>query len=260
MKNTHLIAAFGGAVALGTLVLGYQLGKPAEASNAPAAHLQETLDEAAVTRIVRDYLLSNPEILQDVQAALETKQEQEQRTAQRQAIEDASQTIFNAPYDGIFGNPNGSVTIVEFFDYNCGYCKRAMADMEAMVAANPDLRFVLKEFPILGTDSQKAHAVSMAFRALMPERYAAFHRGMLERSGRADERSAIALALRLGADETALRKAMKSTQIDEALAETYDLANRLSITGTPSYVIGDEVVPGAFGQAALEEMLAQAGE
>jgi protein-disulfide isomerase len=158
--------------------------------------------------------------------------------------------------DGILGNPEGSVTLVEFFDYNCGYCKRALADMDGMLAADPDLKFVLKEFPILGPDSQKAHVVSMAFRSLHPDLYPEFHRRLLGASGRADEASAIALAVELGADEAALRREMGNPAIGEAFARTYELADRLAITGTPSYVVGDEVVFGALGQEILTEKVA----
>ena len=152
--------------------------------------------------------------------------------------------------------PNGKVTIVEFYDYNCGYCKRAIEDMQALTAADPDLRFVLKEFPILGPDSQKASVVSMAFHTLMPEKYGEFHNQLLGGQGRASEASAIKIALSLGADEAKLREEMKNPAITEAFAKTYDLANKLAITGTPSYVVGNEVVFGALGQEVLAEKIA----
>ena len=133
-----------------------------------------------------------------------------------------------------------------------------MADMQDMVKDNPNLRFVLKELPILGPDSQKAHVVSMAFRSLMPAKYADFHRHLLGDPGKAGEAKAIKLALDLGADEAALRKAMADPAIAKAFAETYDLSNKLSITGTPSYVIGKEVVFGALGKQVLEEKVAAA--
>lgn len=128
----------------------------------------------------------------------------------------------------------------------------------ALTAADPELRFVLKEFPILGPDSQKAHVVSMAFRALMPEKYDEFHNQLLGGSGRASEASAMKIALALGADEARLREEMKDPAIIEAFEKTYDLANRLSITGTPSYVVGSEVVFGALGQEVLSEKIALA--
>jgi protein-disulfide isomerase len=132
-----------------------------------------------------------------------------------------------------------------------------MEDMEAMVAADPNLRFVLKEFPILGPDSQKAHVVSMAFRALAPGKYGEFHRALLG-GGRADEAKAIKAALALGVDEAALREEMKNPAIIEAFSQTYDLANSLNITGTPSYVVGQEVVFGALGQEVLTEKVEMA--
>ncbi|WP_265518799.1 DsbA family protein [Nitratireductor luteus] len=208
-----------------------------------------------VGQIVREYLLDNPEILIEMQTILEDRQKQEQRIAQEQIIAQSSQTLFNSAYDGIVGNPDGDVTVVEFFDYNCGYCKRALSDMEALIEENPNLRFVMKEFPILGPDSQKAHVVSMAFRKLMPEKYAEFHTQLLGGTGRADEDSAIQVALGLGADETALREAMRDDAIVAAINETYELANKLQITGTPSYVVGKELVFGALGKDTLSEKI-----
>jgi protein-disulfide isomerase len=195
-----------------------------------------------------------------VQTALQVKQQEEQRLAAQSVIQSSSDAIFNAGYDGVVGNPDGKITVVEFFDYNCSFCKRALSDMEAMVAADPDLRFVMKEFPILGPDSQEAHVVSMAFRTLMPEKYDEFHQQLLGGAGKADAKSAMQIALSLGADEAALRKEMTNPAITQAFAATYDLANKLSITGTPSYVLGDEVVFGALGQEVLEEKVANLRE
>ncbi len=264
MNKAYIVGALGGAVSLGAMVLGFQLGTPeipiAKEVLGELPQQRQTLDEARIHEIVRNYLITNPEILIEVQTALETKREREQKTAQLETIQKASDTIFNASYDGVAGNPDGSVTVVEFFDYNCGFCKRAMADMDAMISSDTDLRFVLKEFPILGPDSQKAHVVSMAFRALMPGQYKEFHRRLLSGFSRADEDTAISVALELGADETALREEMKNPEISDAFAETYELANQLAITGTPSYVIGDEVVFGALGREVLAEKVANLRE
>lgn len=208
-------------------------------------------NKAAIETIIRDYILANPEIIQEAQQALEAKQAEAQRVAQKETIENASKDIFNASHDAIVGNPNGNVTVVEFYDYNCGFCKRALSDMDAMIKADPNLRFVLKEFPILGEDSQRAHIVAQAFMRLMPEKYAEFHRTLLTGKGRADEARAVELAVSLGADETKLREAMKDPAIIEGFRTTFQLADQLAITGTPSYVIGDEVVFGALGADTL---------
>ncbi|MET0170016.1 MAG: DsbA family protein, partial [Aliihoeflea sp.] len=214
-------------------------------------------DRAAVEAIVRDYLVTTPEIMIEVQQALETRQMESQRLVQTEIIRESADRIFNADHDGIIGNPEGSVTIVEFFDYNCGYCKRALPDMEALVADDPDLRFVLKEFPILGPDSQRAHVVSMAFHKLLPENYDAFHRDLLASEARVTEDEAVLVAIRHGADEAALRQEMENPAIIAAFQETYELADQLSITGTPSYVVGNEVVFGAMGRDVLAEKIAQ---
>ncbi|KQU75788.1 disulfide bond formation protein DsbA [Aminobacter sp. DSM 101952] len=261
MKKSLLLGTAGIAVAFAMLAFGLA-GNPgtAHAQDAaqPAATGAGNLDKKQVETIVREYLLDNPELLLEMQGALEAKQKEEQRVASLEVIKQSKDELFNSPFDGIVGNPDGKTTIVEFYDYNCGYCKRAQADMHALTKANPDLRFVLKEFPILGPDSQKAHVVSMAFRKLMPEKYGEFHDKLLGGEGRAGEEHAIKVALELGADEAKLREAMKDPAISEALNRTYELANKLQISGTPSYVVGNEVVFGALGQEVLAEKIAAA--
>ncbi|MEO3385724.1 DsbA family protein [Mesorhizobium sp. CAU 1741] len=252
MSKTAVLAVAGAAIGGAMFAFGFVAGTQPETVNAGPSRAMAP--RAEVEAIVRDYLTANPEILIEMQTALETKHEEQQRVAQVDTIRAASDDIFNADYDGIVGNPEGNVTIVEFFDYNCGFCKRAMDDMDAMVENDPELRFVLKEFPILGPDSQRAHMVSMAFHRLAPESYAEFHRQLLGGS-RATEDAAIAVAQGLGVDEAALRQEMMNPDIAAAFETTYDIANRLSITGTPSYVVGDEVVFGALGQAVLEEKI-----
>ncbi|QDB99263.1 MULTISPECIES: DsbA family protein [Mesorhizobium] len=264
MNKAVLLSATGAIAALAMLGAGYAAGnkpamqaapdviKVASTTTVPAGG---TLDRAEVEAIVRDYLLKNPEILLEVQEALETKQKEEQRLAHLDVIKNQKGDIFNSAFDGVVGNPNGKVTIVEFYDYNCGFCKRAMEDMQALTKADPDLRFVLKEFPILSPDSHKASVVSMAFHKLMPEKYGEFHTALLGGEGRATEAKAIKIALSLGADEGKLREHMQDPDIPAALEKTYDLANKLAITGTPSYVVGDEVIFGALGQKVLAEKI-----
>jgi protein-disulfide isomerase len=200
---------------------------------------------------IREYLIANPEILFEVQKAYEEKQAIVQREQAKETIASASDEIFHSPDDIVLGNPDGKITIVEFFDYNCGYCRRALKDMEDIIARNDDVRFVLKEFPILGDDSVAAHHVSTAFLKVMPERYAEFHRSLLGGRGKATEESAMEVATSLGADEDELREAMKDPSIEKTYRQTYQLADLLGISGTPSYVIADETVFGAVGSATL---------
>jgi len=265
MNKAILLAAAGTTAAFAMLAVGFMAGNvlPAKAENLEKADRIQvastpTLDRAEVENIVRDYLLANPEILLEVQDALEAKQKEEQRLASELVIKDLKDEIFNSAYDGVIGNPNGKVTIVEFYDYNCGFCKRALEDMVALTKQDPDLRFVLKEFPILGPDSHKASIVSMAFHKMMPEKYGEFHMALLGGEGRVTEAKAIEVALSLGADEATLREHMKDPDIPEVLSRTYEIANRLNISGTPSYVVGNEVIFGGLGQQVLGEKITAA--
>lgn len=200
---------------------------------------------------IREYLMANPEILEEMQNALEIKKQDEQSTMARMAISANADAIFREPADAVLGNPIGDVTIVEFFDYNCGFCKRAMDDMTRIIGEDSNVRFVLKEFPILGPDSLAAHRVSMAFHSLLPHKYSDFHVALLGGDVRATEDRAIEIALSMGVDEAELRKAMEAPAVDASIRNAYELANALGISGTPSYIIGDEAVFGAMGAEVL---------
>jgi protein-disulfide isomerase len=254
MSKVIAVGIVGLVVSAAMLGFGFVAGKTGSA--APASAVSQAtppgeMDRDRFEAMIYDYLVSNPEVMLDMQAALEQRERETRVAAQRNVIAEQADELFNADYDGIIGNPDGDVTIVEFFDYNCGFCKRAMDDMDAVIAADPNVRFVLKEFPILGPESQDAHIVSMAFQAIAPERYGDFHRDLMSVEGRANEASAIRIALEHGADEDELRQAMDDPAIEEALQRTYTLANRLSVTGTPSYVVGNDVVFGAQGSSVL---------
>lgn len=257
MTKAPLIGIAAGLIGIAALALGYHAGQSdiAQATPEPATVAAPAIDKAEIEGIVRDYLVNNPEIMIEVQTALNTKQETAQREASTEIISENKDKIFQSPMDAVFGNPKGDVTIVEFFDYNCGYCKKALPDMDALLKSDPNLRFVMKEFPILGPDSTRAHLVAKAFKTLVPDRYLEFHRDLLGSEGRATEESAMAIAVKLGADEEKVRETMKQPEIATAFRTNFELANSLSITGTPSYVIGNEVVPGALGADTLAEKI-----
>jgi protein-disulfide isomerase len=233
-----------------TLALGIALVAPL-----PAFALDDT-QKKEIGEFIREYLIANPDILIDVQEALQARQQEAQLAKAQAAIGTHEKTIFSSPYDISLGNPEGDVTVVEFFDYNCGYCKRALTDMDAILAKDKNVRFVLKELPILGPDSLAAHKVSAAVRDFAPEKYGEFHRALLGGAGRATEESAIALAATLGMSEADIRKTMEEKPHDDAIRETYTLANDLGITGTPSYVIARETVFGAVGADEINEKIA----
>lgn len=224
-----------------------------------ASHASEAkpLDKTAVEKIVRDYLLENPELMLEVQDALEAKQSAHAETNNAKIITDNHDAIFNNPNDAVYGNPKGDITLVEFYDYNCGYCKRAMPDMQALLKADPDVRFVLKEFPILGPDSMRTHIVTQAFKKIMPEKYMDLHKELMSAPNASTEESTIKAAVALGADETKLREAMKSQDVVTSFQNAYTIGQALNINGTPSYIIGDQLVPGAVGLQTLTAKIAE---
>lgn len=207
----------------------------------------EELDRPAVEKIIREYLLENPELMLEVQQALEEKQQALQAARQASTLAEKKDVIYNSQHQMIIGDPEAPVTVVEFFDYNCGFCKRALADMNRIVEENPDVKFVMKEFPVLGEASLDAHKISLALIRIRPELYTDFHTQLLTLEGRKDGNSALELAVSLGADAKALEEESNNPEIMNAISEVYELADGLNITGTPSYIVGDEVIFGAVG-------------
>ena len=208
-----------------------------------------------IREVVKDYLVKNPEVMLEVQEALNNKIEQKNTENRSSTITGMKDEIFNSSDDGILGNPNGKISLVEFFDYNCGYCKKSYPDIQALIKGDPDLRIVLKDFPVLGDDSVKAHIVARAFMKLMPMKFAAFHNQMMTSEGRANEEKAIKIAVKLGVDEKQLRQTMKDPDIQQVFMKNGKLAYLLDINGTPSYILGNEVLVGAVGENILKKKI-----
>ena len=258
MNKAGIFAIAAALLAGASLGLGYFAGQTKIAAQAAAPQIiaaAPAADTAKIEAIVKNYLLKNPEIMIEVQTALETKRNEQSRVAQNNVITQSGAAIFNSEDEAVLGNPNGDVPVVEFFDYNCGYCRKALGDMEALIKTDPNVRFVLKELPILGPDSVKAHFVAQSFKRLLPAKYGEFHVALLN-SGQADEETALALGVSLGADEAKLREGLEHKEVAAMFAKNNELATGLNITGTPSYVIKDEVVPGAMGLEVLAEKVA----
>lgn len=216
-------------------------------------HSQEVNSRSDIEQIVREYLLENPEILFEMQSALEEKQQLQVAAQQKEILQTERSAIFEAPFQIEFGNADAKVTIVEFFDYNCGFCQRAMSDMQQILDESDDVRFILKEFPVLGEQSMGAARVSMAFSLVMPEKQGEFHIALLGTPGVKDAETALGIAESLGAGREEIVSKMEDPDIIATISETYRLADGLGITGTPSYIVGDKVVFGAIGYDALKE-------
>ena len=174
------------------------------------------------------------------------------------AIAANAAALFSSPHQVTLGDPQGDVTLVEFFDYSCGFCKRALPDTLALLADDPHLKIVLKEFPILGPGSAAAARVAIAARMQDPAKYLAFHRALLGGAGPASEQKALDAARDQGFDLARLENDMASDEVVVTIDEDMKLASALGVSGTPAYVVGKGVVVGAVGAAALKERIAQA--
>ena len=185
------------------------------------------------------------------------KQQSADADKARATINEDNATLFNSPHQVVLGNPQGNVTMVEFFDYNCAFCKRALPDMLALIKTDPNLKFVLKEFPVLGDGSVEAAHVAVAARMQDPngKKYIEFHQKLLGGRGPADKVRALAVAKEVGFDMARLEKDMGSDEVKTTIDENMKLADALGVSGTPTYVVGEEVVVGAVGLDELREKI-----
>ncbi|GAB5376202.1 MAG: DsbA family protein [Acuticoccus sp.] len=216
------------------------------------------LSRADVETIVRDYLLANPEVLEEAFTVLQTRRQEQEAAARVAVLETQRDELVASPHDGVLGNPDGDVTLVEFFDYNCGYCRRAMTDLEALLESDPNLRVVLKEFPVLGQPSMEAAAVSISVQALHPEAYGEFHHRLMAADGPADGEAALKIAEALDLPREALEANMRSEHVRSVMEKSYEVAQALGLSGTPSYVVGDAVEFGAVGADQLRARINEA--
>jgi protein-disulfide isomerase len=223
---------------------------------APAAEISAA-QRGEIETIVREYIVSHPEVLQEAMVELEKRQSAAEAEKHKAGVRDNAKALFNSPNQVVLGNPKGDVTMVEFFDYNCGYCKRAMGDMLTLLKTDPHLKVVLKEFPVLGPGSVEAAKVAVAVRMQdkTGKKYLEFHTKLLGGRGEANGARALAVAKEVGLDMNQLQKDMASDEVKTTLNEDFKLAEALGLNGTPSYVVGQNVVVGAVGLDALKEKI-----
>jgi protein-disulfide isomerase len=225
----------------------------------PSASAQSFSDSqrGEIETIVRNYLLAHPEVLEEAMAELSKRQTAAEAEKQKLSVATYAETIFNSPRGVVLGNKDGDVAFVEFFDYNCGYCKRAMADMMDLLKSDPKLKVVLKEFPVLSQGSVEAAQVAVAVRMQDPtgKKYLDFHQILLGGRGPADKARALAVAKDVGFDMARLEKDMASDEVKKTIDENMKLADALGVSGTPSYVVGNDVVVGAVGLDALRDKI-----
>lgn len=203
----------------------------------------ESADRARIEKTVRDYLTKNPEVLVEMTNELDKRQAAEQEAQQKKAISENADAIFRSPVAYVAGNPSGDVNVVEFFDYNCGYCRRSLPDVVKLIKDDGKVRLVLKELPILSDDS--AAAAKLALASNKQGKYFEMYQKLFSEPGKADKEKALRVAKELGLDVDHLQKDAEDPEIQKSLDQAKDLAQKLNLQGTPLFLIGDRVIAGA---------------
>ena len=217
----------------------------------PAANAAEFNDgqRQEMESIIKDYLLSHPEILQEMSQILEQKQKQAEDEQRKDGLVKNADQIFRDKADFVAGNPDGKVTMVEFFDYNCGWCKKGFPEVMSLLDTDKDLKFVLKEFPIFGEDSE--YAAKAAIASGKQGKYWNLHMAMFSHEGKITKESVDEIAAGIGLNMNQLKKDMEDPALTEILERNRALAQSLAINGTPAFIIDDKLVPGYLPKAEL---------
>jgi protein-disulfide isomerase/CheY-like chemotaxis protein len=214
----------------------------------------------AIGEVVKEYLLQNPEVLRDAENELEKRVEQQQKSDQAQALEKYRDQLVSPRGSTIIGNPHGSKTLVAFFDYNCPYCRASVGDIQKLVDNNPELRVVLREFPILGQDSTDTSRLALALAGDTPDvdLRARYYTALMKAKGSMTGALALSTATVMGIDGAKLKHDLTNPEIDKILKENFTAAQALGVNGTPAFVIGDQVIVGAVGVDRMQAALSAA--
>lgn len=252
MRSVRLLPA---ATMLGAAMLAAATFSFPASTPASAAEPFTPEQKAAVEAIVRDYIARNPELVLEAIAAIEAKQKAEKENVVQAALASHRDLLERSKGDPVLGNPDGDVTIVEFFDYQCGYCKSMAGPMRDLVHGDGKIRWVMKEFPILGPESAVAARASLA--AQRQDKYESFHFALIGLRGRLSEAAIWQAAAEVGLDLDKLKKDMADPAIQATIDTNYQLAEALQIQGTPAFTIGRTLIPGATPKEHLAELVRQ---
>lgn len=239
---------------LATALLGSML-----TFNSVAAEMSKT-EQANIEKIMHQYLVSHPEILIEMSNALRAKQETQQADTDKNLLQQHANQIFKQVDDPVTGNPQGTLTVVEFVDYNCGYCKRSAPLIQELLKKDKEIRYIYKEFPILSDTSVYASKAALAVNALEPAKYEAFHNALMAHPGALKSNDDVMnVAKKQGLDWSKIVTKINDPAIDKKIATNHAIAQTLNITGTPAFIIGDQLLRGApQSLEMLEESIKQA--
>lgn len=216
----------------------------------PYTAFAQELSEARIKELVYEAILENPDIIMDAVVLIQQRDAEAQASATQAVLSDQRSLLERDPNAPVLGNPDGDVTVVEFFDYNCPYCKRAMPEVQALLDEDPNVRLVYREWPILGEGSVFASRAALASRA--QGKYEEFHLALMGSKGRLQEASVLRIAKEIGLEIDQLKTDMQSSDVDEHIASSMQLAQSLGFNGTPSFVVGETLLPGFVEQSELQ--------
>ncbi|CAM4309391.1 DsbA family protein [Palleronia rufa] len=223
---------------------------------APIAALAQDRSDEEIKQLALDAILERPEILMEAIQLLDQREAEAQQSSIARVLEDERELLEDDPNAPVMGNPEGDAVVVEFFDYNCPYCKRVAPDVEALIEGDDEVKVVYREWPILGEGSVFAARAALAARE--QDLYAPFHWALMDLAGRATEDTVIKTAEEVGLDVERLRADMEAPEIDAHIETSMRLASALGFNGTPSFVIGDALVPGLVPLERLQDLVEEA--
>ncbi len=226
-------------------------------SKAPGLSFSPT-EKRSFEDLIRDFILKNPEIIIESIQGLKARDKRDAQARSKANLVKFRGELFNDPATPVGGNVKGDVTIVEFFDYRCSFCKRVFPALIKVLNADKNIRYVYKEFPILGAESVAASKAALAAWLTDKGKYEPFHRALMVTKGALPEQRVMKIAAKTGYDVKALKKTMADPRIGEMIKKNFALAQALDINGTPAFVIGDKIIRGAIGLAALKKLISQA--
>lgn len=237
----------------------------ASASIVAAGHAETpatkgTLSEAQqkeIQELIHTYLMDNPEVIIEAVQKYQTEQAQKAQEEAHAALVANKDKLEKDTESPVAGNPKGDVTVVEFFDYNCGYCKKMLPAVQELLSTDKNVRYVFKDLPILRPDSERAAKAALAVWNIAPDKYFEYHVALMGGRGELTDERLLKTAETLGINREKLKAAMEDPALDKIIQRNLDMARVLGIGGTPAFIIGDQMLPGALGLDALQQVIAK---
>jgi protein-disulfide isomerase len=254
MRRSLAVATLALTAALVTAPGGAAL---AQEQSSPAQTDMSDAEREALRIEIRAYLLEHPEVLMEAIQILEARRNADALNADAELVAAHREQLFNDPNSWVGGNPDGDVTLVEFLDHRCGYCKRAHPELEELLERDPNVRLVVKEFPILGPDSVAAGRMATAANMIDPAKYGDLNDALMTYNGQLNEAAAYRVAASIGYDIAELKRVAASAEVEAQIQDNYELAKALGVRGTPSFVLGDRIIRGYL---PVDDMLAAVAE